>query len=369
MDRRLSSYTGCLLGLAAGDAMGYAVDNKSLEQIRQHYGPEGLLGYDLANGYADVTSHTQIAAFVCNGLLLGMTRGQMTGAMAPFVRYIALGMRDWAKSQRYRRDPADPIHCWVAKSAPISARRCMDTLMLDTANRGEFGTMDGRAYNRYQTPGAVTAAVAVGLFFDPDRAPRTEIDRLGAEAIAMTHGNPLAYLPGAALAHIISGLSWDGRTDLKELVAEAIDTLEQSYSKDYIQTAEVCRRLRLAVELAADHDVSRTDAMERLECDSVMGVVAGGIYAALCHSTNFDEAMITAVNHSGASAAVGAIAGAILGSLLGVEGLPEFYLECLEPAEVLTELATDMHQGCPMEKDDIFYDTEWDRKYLHGGKG
>ena len=34
MERRLSSYIGCLLGLAAGDAMGYAVDGKTLAQIR-----------------------------------------------------------------------------------------------------------------------------------------------------------------------------------------------------------------------------------------------------------------------------------------------------------------------------------------------
>ena len=56
MDRRLSSYMGCLLGLAVGDAMGFPVDNKSLEQIRQNYGPNGILGYDLANGYADISS-------------------------------------------------------------------------------------------------------------------------------------------------------------------------------------------------------------------------------------------------------------------------------------------------------------------------
>ena len=35
-----TSYRGCLLGLAVGDAMGYAVDDRSLEQIRADYGPE-----------------------------------------------------------------------------------------------------------------------------------------------------------------------------------------------------------------------------------------------------------------------------------------------------------------------------------------
>ena len=65
-------YRGCLLGLAIGDAMGYPVDTKTWQQIQEEYGPYGLMGYDLRNGYAEVSSHTQVAAFSCNGLLLGI---------------------------------------------------------------------------------------------------------------------------------------------------------------------------------------------------------------------------------------------------------------------------------------------------------
>ena len=93
-----TSYRGCLLGMAVGDAMGYTIDSRSLAEIREDYGPNGLLGYDLVNGYADVTSNTQLAAFTCNGLLFGLTRGQMTGKMAPFIKYIALSSCEWAAS-------------------------------------------------------------------------------------------------------------------------------------------------------------------------------------------------------------------------------------------------------------------------------
>jgi hypothetical protein len=61
------------------------------------------------------------------------------------------------------------------------------------------------------------------------------------------------------------------------------------------------------------------------------------------------------------------IAGAILGIRLGEEALPDFYIECLEPAEVLRELADDMHTGCPMEMGNKLFDLDWDYKYLHGG--
>ena len=39
-----SAYRGCLLGLAVGDAMGYTVDALSWPEIREDYGPNGLLG-------------------------------------------------------------------------------------------------------------------------------------------------------------------------------------------------------------------------------------------------------------------------------------------------------------------------------------
>jgi ADP-ribosylglycohydrolase len=78
--------------------------------------------------------------------------------------------------------------------------------------------------------------------------------------------------------------------------------------------------------------------------------------------------MITAVNHSGRSAAVGALTGAVLGARMGARALPEFYLECLEPAMTLVELADDLYHGCPMEMGSRMFDGDWDRKYLHGGK-
>lgn len=363
MDRRLSSYMGCLLGLAVGDAMGVPVDNKPLERIREDYGPSGLMGYDLANGYAEVSSHTQLAAFTCNGLLLGLTRGQMTGTMAPYVGYIALAERNWASLQRYHREPGEQIHCWVARSEPLKARRCMDTLMLDTINRGVSGTMED-PINRFQTPGSITTAIPVGLFFDPNRMGREEIQRLGAEAVAITHGNPLAFLSGAAVSHIISRLSWDAETNLRALVKETIEMLTQRFGREYKQTGELCQLLRMAASLAASPNVSQCEAMEQLGCDTAARVLAGAVYACLCHPRNFDEAMIVAVNHSGTSAAVGAVTGAILGTVLGVEELPEFYLECLEPARVLLELARDMFQGCPMGRDTRLFDMEWDQKYI-----
>ena len=108
--------------------------------------------------------------------------------------------------------------------------------------------------------------------------------------------------------------------------------------------------------------------MERLKCENAAQVLAGAVYACLTNIEDFDAGMITAVNHSGRSAAVGAITGAILGMRMGEAALPEFYIECLEPAQTLRELADDLYHGCPMEMGNKLFDLDWDRKYLHGGR-
>ena len=359
-------YRGCFLGLAVGDAMGYTVDDRSLEQIRQDYGPEGLLGYDLVNGFADISSYTQLAAFAGNGLLLGLTRGQTRGVMAPYVRYVALAQKEWSQTQRYSGNP-DRSVCWVGRDREMRGRRCMDTRMLDTLSRDRPGSME-EPVNKFVTPGAITMAIPVGMFFNPLRTGREEIDRLGAETVALTHGAPPAFLAGGVLAHMISRIIWDGVRDLKELVKESVEALQEGFGREYRQVNEVRDGLNMALRLAASHNVSCSEAMEHLRCTTASEVLAGAVYAALCYENNFDEAMITAVNHSGRSAAVGAVTGAILGARLGEEAIPEFYLEPLEPVELLRELADDMLQGCPMELGNGLFDDDWDRKYIHGGR-
>jgi ADP-ribosylglycohydrolase len=48
--RTLSSFTGCLLGGAVGDALGAPVEFMSLEQIRSNFGNDGLKDYTEAYG-------------------------------------------------------------------------------------------------------------------------------------------------------------------------------------------------------------------------------------------------------------------------------------------------------------------------------
>lgn len=373
MISKRSAFRGCLLGLAIGDAMGYTVDTKTWPQIQEDYGPFGLMGFDLVNGYADVTSHTQLAAFSCNGLLLGQTRGQVLGKMAPFVRYVEVAQQEWAIGQRRYDQPARNL-CWVFRVSELRRRHCTDTRMVETLNRSlersrqsqdRRGSMEAPR-NKYDDPASIASAVAVGLFAHTSRLEQEELDRLGAESVALTYGSPLAFLPGAVVAHLVSRCLRDQETPLKELVEDALTALENQFAREYRQVKEITALVRQAISLAESRNLKPVDAMERLKCRSGAEALAGAVYAALLCEEDFDRAMIVAVNHSGSSAAAGCLTGAILGARIGAANLPKFYMESLELAPVLRELADDMLQGCPMVKGSKLFDGDWDRKYLHG---
>jgi ADP-ribosylglycohydrolase len=60
------------------------------------------------------------------------------------------------------------------------------------------------------------------------------------------------------------------------------------------------------------------------------------------YADDFDRALIAAVNHRGDSDSTGAITGNILGALLGLDGIPQKYIENLELLDVITQIGEDL---------------------------
>lgn len=357
MENMLPFYRGCLLGLAVGDAMGYTIDDKSWEEIQENYGPNGLLGYDLQESeFAQVTSYTQIAAFLCNGLLLSLSR-----AKGEHLRWGKVALKEWTRSQHFYRDPEDS-YCFLAKLPAFRHRHCRDARMLDNLRLESYGTM-AAPKNNNNAPGALTAGVAAGMFYKPGRIAPEQVGVLAGELIALTHGNPEAFLSGVVLAYVITGLLQAPSHSLEEQFQQAIGVMDGQFRSRYPQSEELARQLRRAIALAKSGVVSSQEGMEQLQCLDAPGCLGGAMFACLASPEDFDSAIITAVNHSGCSAAVGAITGAILGARLGEDALPAFYLESLECAEELRVLAEDLATGTPAQG---IFDDSWDHKYEQG---
>lgn len=356
MAKNTSAYIGCFLGQAVGDAMGYTVDDLTWDNICENYGPNGLLGYDLQNDYAEVTSYTQIAAFVANGLLLGVTRGRRS----EYLRFITIALREWYKRQHFPRSP-DKSWCWVAQKPELRRRHCRDAWMMDALRFEELGTME-RPINNSDSPGAILAAAAVALFYDPKRLEPEQVGELTAKTLAITHGNPDAFLSGVVLAYALTGILQEPERSLAEQFIQAADVMAGQFGERFSQAKTIAGAVKKVVQSAQAEDEPR-GWMEENQCRTASECLTGAMFASLVCPEDFDAAMILAVNHSGRSSAVGAITGAILGAKLGQEALPEFYLESLEPIESLRQLAQDLAVGNPASG---FFDDAWDQKYTHG---
>ena len=357
MDAMLCAYRGCLLGLAVGDAMGYTIDDKSWGEIQESYGPNGLLGYDLQEQeYAQVTSYTQVAAYMTNGLLLALSRGK-----SDYMPYCKQALREWTRSQHFSRDPEQSL-CFVSKLPYFRRNMARDARMLDTLRLETFGTVD-TPRNSNAAPGAITAAIAAGMFYNPKRISADKVGALAADMVALTHGNAEAILSAVVLSYVIAGILHDPGHSLEDQFLQAIFVMEGQFGDRFPQASTLAEALRAVVDYAKDPPGTPQEGIEQMLCLDADQCLAGAMFACLTNPEDFDAAIVTAVNHSGISSAVGAITGAILGAKLGEYALPEFYLDSLECADVLRLLAEDILTGSPAAS---VFDDSWDQKYVQG---
>ena len=83
--KTIDQIRGCLLGGAAGDALGYPVEFMGEKAIFLRYGKKGITRYELDPklGKALISDDTQMTLFTANGLLAGETRAKRKGIAAP----------------------------------------------------------------------------------------------------------------------------------------------------------------------------------------------------------------------------------------------------------------------------------------------
>ena len=69
----IDKYRGCLLGGAAGDALGYAIEFDREEAIAARYGSHGIRDYQLdKRGLAPFSDDTQMTLYTANSLLCSL---------------------------------------------------------------------------------------------------------------------------------------------------------------------------------------------------------------------------------------------------------------------------------------------------------
>lgn len=360
----IDKYRGCLIGGAVGDALGYAVEFMEDSHIFHKYGERGITEYSLVNGVAPISDDTQMTLFTANGLLIGTTRGMTRGIMGSYPSYIALCYKDWLRTQtadEFGFEP--PEYSWLNNIPEMNHSRAPGRTCISYLMHNNLGTPSDPK-NNSKGCGGVMRVAPIGLYFEGKSYTIDEIDMIGAEAAALTHGHELGYIPAAMLVHIVHLLSHNTNISVLDAVLDAKEAITRLFSKaEHLN--EMLELTDKAISLASENDVDELDAIRDLgEGWVAEETLAIAIYCSLKYENDFEKAMIASVNHSGDSDSTGAVTGNILGAHLGMSAIPEKFLNNLELKETILEIADDLFNDCKITEYGGYNDEVWVRKYI-----
>lgn len=359
INEKLDRYLGCLVGGGAGDALGYEVEFKRIEDIISSFGKRGITEYVKHGGLARISDDTQMTLFTANGLLLADTIEKLIGEKADFKELIAACYVDWLKTQESYGESGR--FSWLNNVNLLNEARAPGGTCMSALYSGAFGSVDN-PINESKGCGGVMRVAPIGLYFDRDRMSIEKVTLLGAEAAAITHGHPLGYISAACLTYIVNAIVHYDMT-LIEAVTNSKITIEKLFD-DADSVKYMNKLIDKAIYLAGREDMTDLKAIEKLG-EGWVGeeALAIAIYCSLKYENNFEKAVIAAVNHSGDSDSTGAIAGNILGAYLGLSAIPEKFKEDLECYEVITEIATDLFYKVPSKEEGRY--KSWADKYVY----
>ena len=337
-------YLGCMIGGAVGDALGVPVEFMDEEDIFKKYGKRGITSFSKDGGTGKFSDDTQMTLFTAAGLLACDVNEKTDTPVSQrnYVTYIADAYRDWLQTQQHRGVPYDPKkRSWLRDVKELYYRCAPGRTCLTSIIEGCDGTIE-KPKNDSKGCGGVMRMAPVGLYLGATELPIEVIDRIGAEAAALTHGHPLGYIPAAALAHIINLLVHHGAT-LQEAVEDSIPAMQKLFT-EFPDTVYFTELMQKAVQLSQS-DMPVLDAIHELgEGWVAEETLAISVYCSLRYPDSFKDAVIASVNHWGDSDSTGAVTGNIVGAWLGIKAVPKNLTEHLYLKEIVMQVAEHMYE-------------------------
>lgn len=381
----IDKYRGCLLGGAAGDALGYAIEFDREEAIAARYGSRGIRDYQLdERGLASFSDDTQMTLYTANSLLCSLaalsaqassgvhaSSGAPTssdaqassGAPAPapaplpspaaLTAYAPAQMAqfyvEWMYTQVSPYPLAEP-KAWISSLPELFASRAPGVTCMNACEAMASGA---KAVNNSKGCGGIMRMAPVGLINTCPGFSGVELQRLGAQLAELTHCHELGWMPAGVFAHIVSLLSRDEASSVQEAATQALSTLPEAFPNAHY-LGQLQELLRYTLRLA-DSDMPDLEAIHALgEGWVAEEALAIGLLCSLRHEDDFAGAITSAVNHGGDSDSTGAIAGNIVGAHLGLAGIPQRYLEHLELRDTISKIADDLFTG-PQASPDLYF--------------
>lgn len=377
---------GSLMAGAAGDALGYEVEFKSLQKIHSIYGEKGITEFKLdENGKALISDDTQMTLFTANGMLMGITRGVIRGVGGSPESYVEFAYQDWYHTQMGKPREWNP-YTWLYSLPELEYSRAPGVTCLKACK----AIIDHRAVvNNSKGCGGVMrvaplALLLAGYQVREGRCPYTIEDMAVAGGVIAecTHKHPLGYMPAALLTMLIYKVALlpteEAVQNIGRIVWECIYLLEKVYTSENLREhlRELCELSHLALQLA-NSDCTDQEAFSRLgEGWTGDEAVAIALYCVVRHIDSVEDAIIASVNHDGDSDSTGSITGNIMGAIYGYEYIKRRNIFCpdgcelektLELSEIILTIADDLTTSCILHTYDEL-DTpakrQWDARYV-----
>lgn len=386
----IDKYRGCLLGGAAGDALGYAIEFDREEAIAARYGSRGIRDYQLdERSLAPFSDDTQMTLYTANSLLCSLAAlstqasggaqasggTQDSGDGPTLVSPTALSARasasptlpspaaltayapaqmaqfyvEWMYTQVSPYPLAEP-KAWISSLPELFASRAPGVTCMNACEAMASGA---KAVNNSKGCGGIMRMAPVGLINTCPGFSGVELQRLGAQLAELTHCHELGWMPAGVFAHIVSLLARDEASSVREAATQALNTLPEAFPNAHY-LGQLQELLRYTLRLA-DSDMPDLEAIHALgEGWVAEEALAIGLLCSLRHEDDFAGAITSAVNHGGDSDSTGAIAGNIVGAHLGLTEIPQRYLEHLELRDTISKIADDLFTG-PQASPDLYF--------------
>ncbi len=321
---------GCLIGGAAGDALGYTVEFIKYDNIIKKYGKDGITSYsiDPMTVKALISDDTQMTLFTAEGLL------EQEGDE---IQNIYHSYKNWLITQNtsFENRPFNNTSELMNRSELFSPRApgntCLSALTFNT-----MGTVKNPINSSKGCGGVMRVSpIAFLNYYSP-----FELDKLAAQAAAITHGHPLGYLPAALLVHIIHKSIYENGTNrsLLDIVNESMtEFTKMFYSAPYFN--DLIKLINKAIDYSGNNRKDIDNIRDLGEGWVAEETLAIAIYSALRHHDDFSAALIASVNHDGDSDSTGAVTGNILGAYLGNNEIDAKWKDHLELYDLISKTA------------------------------
>ena len=387
---------GCLIGGAAGDALGYTVEFWNSKKIHEIYGEQGITQYepDPKSDLAIISDDTQMVLFTASGILQGMAQKAQGAAAASLESCIYDAYLDWlhtqtastlqsrsktaqhpghepaarllgntahpgsstAAGQPHTGATAGPQHAdaagyshsrhnWLLDIPELYQRRAPGRTCLNALETGRMGTIEN-PLNNSKGCGGIMRVAPIALY-DPDPANIDTIAIMGAKAAAITHGHPLGYMSSAALVYVIHRIVYGGCSNgstLYAIVSEMRSAMPRLFpGNPYLRP--LLAAIDKAVELSRNSLPDEKNILMLGQGWVAEETLAIALYCSLKYQNDFSKALMVSVNHSGDSDSTGAVTGNILGALIGYTNIPRQWKRGLELHRAIIKIADELYEA------------------------